>query len=165
MSKRLGVTLVLALLSTPPCVADLTELVARLRQEPMSLFDWGMVQLERDLQQARRDDRDFLRVDYQPGNERIMIDASFVVLPEEIKAISAEKACYARYHAIKFSHQDPEAMKRQPDIAALGTELMKSIFIRVGISSEKMEFPFSPDMRCHGRLMSQEVAYTPGDTR
>jgi hypothetical protein len=56
-------------------------------------------------------------------------------------------------------------MKRQPDIAALGTELMKSIFIRVGISSEKMEFPFSPDMRCHGRLMSQEVAYTPGDTR
>ncbi|HJP36072.1 MAG TPA: hypothetical protein QF901_08780 [Gammaproteobacteria bacterium] len=45
MSKRLGVTLVLALLSTPPCVADLTELVARLRQEPMSLFDWGMVQL------------------------------------------------------------------------------------------------------------------------
>ncbi len=181
---RIITALITAGLTMSPCAADLAESVARLRHEPMSLFDWGMYQLERDLQRVRRDDRDFLHVVYEPDDERITIDAMFVVLPAEIKAVTAKTACYSRHHAIKltfgvidtsaihlapasdyrlglkFSHQDPETLATRPDTAAIGRELMEAIFIRVAISSDKMGFPFSPDMRCAGRLMSQEVDYS-----
>jgi hypothetical protein len=183
----LRLTVIIATLYMAPVAADLKATVGWLQQEPMSLFDWGMYRLERELQRVRRDDRDFLRVVYQPDKGRILIDASFVVLPAEIASITAKTACYTRHHAIKllfgvidtsvvnlapesdyrlglkFSHQDPETIDQQPDAAAIGRDLMQSIFIRVAISSEKMEFPFSPDMRCHGRLMSQDVSYSSPD--
>jgi len=184
----LHVTLIIVTLYVAPVVADLKATVVSLQQQPLSLFDWGMYRLERELQRVRRDDRDFLRVIYQPDKGRILIDASFVVLPTEIASITAKTACYKRHHAIKllfgvidtsvinlapasdyrlglkFSHQDPETVDQLPDAGAIGRELMKSIYIQAAISSEKMEFPFSPDMRCHGRLMSQEVGYSsPGD--
>jgi len=165
--------------------ADIRDVVRQLRGEPMSLFDWGMYRLESDLQRVRRDQRDFLRVTYDQGPGKILVDAMFVVLTDEIDAVSARAACYTRHHAIKlmfgvidtsglhfapasdyrlglkFSHQDPDALDPEPDVAALGRELMEAVSIRVGISSQVMEFPFSPDQRCSGDLMSQEVGYDP----
>lgn len=185
MKKSVMVSaLILALVPMAMPRADLTSVVGRLRAQPLSLFDWGMYRLQTDVQRVLRDERDFVRVVYEPGAQRIVVDATFVVLQEEIEAITARTACYKRHHAIKlllgvidtsrvhfapasdyrfglkFSHQDPETLLPEPDVAALGKQLMAATTIRVAISSQVMEFPFSPDLRCSGDLVSQEVAYS-----
>lgn len=182
-SSRIGLIAVLCFSWMSLQAAELDSVVKQLRSEPMSMFDWGMYQLERDLQQVRRDDRDFLRVFHSPRKNLLIIDASFVVLPAEIAEVTAKTACYSRLHAIKlilgvidtseihfapsadyrlglkFSHQDPDDLELDPSPEQIGQALMSATEIRVAISSEKMEFPFSPDLRCSGELLSQVVRY------
>ena len=95
------------LLSVSSSAAELSESVTRLRDEPMSMFDWGMYKLERELQQVRRDERDFVRASYESKNKRIIVDASFVVVPEEIAAKSARvNSSMQRSSASNYSIQN-----------------------------------------------------------
>lgn len=162
---------------------DVGDRVAALRAEPLSLFDWGLYQLERELQSVRRDERDFIRALYDAASGRIIVDGTFFVFPEEIAAVNPRRACYTRHHAIKltlgiidtdrlhvapaaafrfglkFSHRDPENLPDEPDAEVVGEELMDTVEIRVAVGSDEEQFPFNLDMRCDGRLMSQEVFY------
>lgn len=177
-----GVVLALTLGGTAAGV-ELADRVEQLRAEPLSLFDWGLYQLERELQSVRRHERDFIRALYDDSQQRIVVDATFFVYPEEIAAINARRACYTRHHAVKltlgiidtdrlhvapaaafrfglkFSHRDPEQMPDEPDAELVGEDLMDAVDIRIAIGSDPEEFPFHIDMRCEGRLMSQEVFY------
>ncbi|MGR8920367.1 MAG: hypothetical protein ACU85V_12160, partial [Gammaproteobacteria bacterium] len=159
------------------------ELVAELQGEPMSLFDWGLHSLEEDLQSVRRNERDFLRVFYEPDQQRIVVDATFLIAPEEVQAVGPKRACYTRHHAIKlsfgvidtnrihfapasdfrlgmkFSHRDSDAYPEMPDAAGVGKRLLDAVFVRVSVATDPDNYPFDLEMRCSGRLVSQEVDY------
>jgi hypothetical protein len=177
----LGLSLVTSAEDAPRDGLDRT--VAGLRSEPMSLFDWGLVRLEEELQSVRRQDQDFIRVYYDPAKNRIVVEGVFVVEPAEIEAIDAKRACFVRHHAIKltlgvidtdrihvapaadfrmgmkFSHHNSDAWPELPDAAKLGTTLLELVEIRVGIVSDPEQFPFIQDMRCAGALLSQHIDY------
>lgn len=181
------VTMLLA--ATASATADsTTETLARLHGEPVSLLDWGIFQLEAELQSVRRNDKDFIRAYYVPQSQRIRVDAVFLVPKEEVDAISARTACYVRHHAIKltlgiidterltlapaaefrlgskFSHQNPEAYRNAPDVGEVGTALIKIVDVHVGIVTSEDAFPFDQSMRCDGPAYSQEVKYHVPDT-
>lgn len=179
---RALIVLLLAL-ALAPASADVNTTIAKLRHEPMSLFDWGLFLMEDEIQSVRRHEKDFIRVFYEPDRQQIVIDGVFVVERGEIDAITAERACYTRLHAIKltlgiidttkiniapasefrlgtkFSHHNSDAFPELPDAEGIGAELLKSIYVRVGIVSNLREFPFQQDMRCEGALLNQEVQY------
>ncbi|MEX2479316.1 MAG: hypothetical protein WD928_00500 [Gammaproteobacteria bacterium] len=178
----LGLAL-LALLAARPSAADVADTVAALRDEPLSLFDWGLFRLEEDLQSVRRQDQDFIRVFYEPEDQRIVVEGIFLVDKQEIKAVNAQRACFTRHHAIKltlgvidtdrihiapaadfrlgmkFSHHNSDAWPELPDAAELGAEMLNAVFIKVGIADDPEQFPFLQVMRCDGALLSQEVEY------
>ena len=166
---------------------NLAEVVADLRGEPMSLFDWGLYQLEAELQSVRRHELDFVRVEYDPERERITVKSVFLVSEDEVKARTAARACYTRHHAIKltlgvidtdrihlspaaefrmgtkFSHHNSDAYSELPDAAAIGKTLLDAIDVRVAISTNQSEFPFDQVIRCSGAALSQNVDYS-GET-
>ena len=162
---------------------DLERTVQALRAEPMSLFDWGLFRLEEELQSVRREDKDFIRVFYNPDDQRIIVDGVFLVEKAELDAINARRTCFVRHHAIKltlgiidtdrihiapaadfrlgmkFSHHNSEAWPELPDAATIGAALLESIHIRVGIATDAEQFPFLQEMHCEGALLSQDVRY------
>lgn len=179
---------VLLALSTciPAPARDLDAIVAELRGEPMTLFDWGVFMVENELQSVRRHEKDYVRVYFDPKKKRLTVDSVFVVSREELASVDPRRACYTRHHAIKltfgiidtdrihlapaadfrlgmkFSHHNSDAFPDLPDAAALGRELLDAVYIRVGITANLADFPFDQDMRCEGPLMSQEVDYRHG---
>lgn len=166
-----------------PATADVKALVNNLRNEPMTLFDWGLFLLEEELQAVRRNQSDYLRVTYDKKRELIVVDAVFLVDPEEVKAVSADRACYTRHHAIKltfgvidtdkihiapasdfrlgtkFSHHNSDDYPELPDAAKIGAELLKSVHIKVGVVTNVDQFPFDLVARCEGLALSQKVDY------
>ena len=179
--------LLLAIATCVPAPArDLEAIVADLRGEPMTLFDWGVFMVENELQSVRRHEKDYVRVYFDPQRKRLTVDSVFVVSREELSAVNPQRACYTRHHAIKltlgiidtdrihlapaadfrfgmkFSHHNSDAFPELPDAAALGRELLEAVYIRVGITSNLADFPFDQDMRCEGPLMSQNIDYQHG---
>ena len=189
MRHQLALGLVVILLASGTAMADMGKLVGSLKREPLSLFDWGLHDLENELQGVRRHERDFVRVQFEPALERIVVDGTFFMEADEVRDLSSKDSCYMRLHAlklmfgiidtnilnvapaadfrlgVKFSHRDSDAYPEQPDAAKIGAELLQSVYIRVGVGSRRDEFPFMQDMRCEGELMSQDVHYGPESTQ
>ncbi|MEM7466414.1 MAG: hypothetical protein AAF387_05955 [Pseudomonadota bacterium] len=175
--------LVLSIASAAEEVTHNDKILSALQAEPLSLFDWGLYSLEEELQSVRRHERDFIRVSFDPPNNKIIVDGVFFVDANEIEAINAQRTCYKRHHAIKltlgiidtdrinlapaaefrlglkFSHRDADSYPDQPDAEQIGKHLMNMIHIKVGVGSNVDQFPFLQDMRCDGALLSQEVNY------
>lgn len=173
----------LAVLGSDAFSEDIHTTVEALRAEPMSLFDWGIFRLEEELQTVRRNDRDFIRIYYDPVRTQLVIEAVFLVERAEVVSIKAVQACFVRHHAIKlilgvidtdrihiapaadfrlgmkFSHHNSDAYPGLPDAAALGARLMREVFIKVGIAIDPEQFPFAQIQRCDGALLSQDVDY------
>lgn len=163
--------------------APAADTLRLLHREPLSLLDWGIYQMEVELQSVRRSDKDFIRVYYVPQSQHIRIDAVFLVSQAEVDAISPRATCYVRHHAIKltlgiidtdrlniapaaefrlgakFSHQNSDAYPDSPDASEIGTALLGLVDVHVGISAREDEFPFVQVMRCDGLALSQEVSY------
>lgn len=166
-----------------PANADMESLVKELRSEPMTMFDWGLFLLEEELQSVRRKEHDFLRVTYDKTRQRIVVDAVFLIDKEEVAAVTADRACYTRHHAIKltfgiidtdkihiapasnfrlgskFSHHNSDDYAELPDAGKIGAELLESVYIKVGVASDVDQFPFDLLARCEGRALSQRVIY------
>lgn len=183
-SRRLALAAgLLVLCAAAPVSGDIDALVKNLRSEPMTLFDWGLFLLEEELQSVRRNQSDYLRVLYDVEQKRIVIDAVFLITADEVKAVTADRACYTRHHAIKltlgvidtdrihlapaadfrlgtkFSHHNSDAYPDLPDAAAVGAELMKTVFIKVAVATDIDNFPFDLLSRCTGLALSQDVEF------
>ncbi len=187
MARVNGALLAAVLACSSNAGAELAGLVQSLRSEPMTLFDWGLYLLEEELQGVLRNDFDFIRAVYNPKSERIAINSVFLVSKEEIKTLTAARACYTRHHAIKlvlgvidtdrihlapaadfrmgakFSHHNSDAFGELPDAANVGRMLLDALDINVALSETKDEFPFNQTIRCSGAAMSQEIDYS-GET-
>ena len=181
--KRGLLLVVLLAAATTVGAAPAADTLRQLHHEPLSLLDWGIYQMEAEMQSVRRTDKDFIRVYFVPQTQRIRVDAVFLVSQAEVDAISARTTCYVRHHAIKltlgiidtdrlniapaaefrlgskFSHQNSDAYPDSPDADAVGAALLGLIDVHVGISASEDEFPFVQVMRCDGLALSQEVIY------
>lgn len=182
-TTRILACILSAMLPVLAASADMRTAVETLRTEPMSLFDWGVFQLEEELQSVRRNDKDFIRVSYDSAQHRLVVEGVFLIEKAEVDAINAKRACFVRHHAIKltmgvidtdrihlapaadyrlgmkFSHHNSDAYPDLPDAAALGARMLESVYIKVGIATDIEEYPFVQVMRCEGRLLSQDVVY------
>lgn len=188
--KRGMLLVVLLAAATTVAAAPAADTLRQLHHEPLSLLDWGIYQMEAEMQSVRRSDKDFIRVYYVPQTQRIRVDAVFLVSQAEVDAISPRSTCFVRHHAIKltlgiidtdrlniapaaefrlgskFSHQNSDAYPDRPDASAVGAALLRMIDVHVGISAREDEFPFVQVMRCNGLALSQDVSYhgpTPED--
>ena len=104
--RRLGWLAVFAtvLLDTPHATAQTADIIRRLQQEPLTLFDWGMANLERDLSLAVLDlgEEDHGRLPpkssatYRWRDGRIALSASFFVPP----GTRTPEACKMRFERL-----------------------------------------------------------------
>ncbi len=180
---RYALAVLLACFTLQTAARDIHAIEKSLRAEPLSLFDWGLFMLEDELQSVRRQDADFIRVAYEPSQKRVVVHGVFLVEQAEVDDINARRSCYVRHHAIKltlgvidtdrihiapaaefrlgmkFSHHNSDAYPEMPDAAALGADLLQSIYIKVGVVTDVSEFPFAAIMRCEGSVLSQDVKY------
>ena len=77
-------------MDSPHTTAQTADIIRRLQQEPLTLFDWGMANLERGLSLAVRDlgEEDYARVPpkssatYRWRDRRITVSATLFVPPE-----------------------------------------------------------------------------------
>ncbi len=179
-----GALLAVFLVCSSDAGAELAGLVQSLHSEPMTLFYWGLYLLEEELQGVLRNDFDLIRVVYNPESERIAINSVFLVSKEEIKTLTAARACYTRHHAIKlvvgvidtdrihlapaadfrtgakFSHHNSDAFGELPDAANVGCMLLDALDINVALSETKDELPFNQAIRCSGAAASQAIDYS-----
>ena len=180
--KHISGAWLLVLLSSP-LAADLPAAVDLLAKERLSMFDWGMYLLERELQQLTVHEREYINVRYDRGRGKFVIKGVFYLDPKERALVSLKRACFARVHAMKRAlgvidtdriHIAPGADGRigekfshsavsdsdLDEADKLGAQLLKLFYVQAKLGADKDWFMFEHDVGCEGDLLSSEVRYT-----
>lgn len=180
--KHIGRIIVLTLLSSS-AGAELPANIHALKNEPLSMFDWGLYLLERELQDLTIHEREYINVRYNTDREKFVITGVFYLDPEESSQVPLRTACFARVHAMKralgvidthgvqiapgsdgrigekFSHSAVSNADLD-NMDELGAELLKLFYVRAKLGRDKDWFMFQHDIGCEGDLLSSDVKYT-----
>ncbi len=176
---RKALTLLVVLFVASTARADESDVLTRLMQEPLTLFDWGMAQLDRDIERVARETfeerlglgRPAANARFDPEKRQVILGATMTLPP----ANRSEATCIQAFREIVAGlakvaprgHKplpwylqnafQPDGHTREGSSEDIGARLLEVVRLYVFLVPTPSD-TFKGDIRmvfCHGRLDAQ----------